>query len=64
MDYSKLSRGKENRIERAKRWLLKGKSVGYVAKKVGYSGHSSFCISFKRTVGKSPTQFIKENMKK
>jgi AraC-like DNA-binding protein len=45
------------RMERAKKLLLQGRSIGEVAAEVGYQHHSSFTSIFTDTVGRSPKQF-------
>ena len=48
----------ELRVSSAKRLLLSGESVSYVAERCGWSSVYSFSASFKRSVGRSPRQFV------
>jgi AraC-like DNA-binding protein len=49
---------KQVRIEQAKQWLLDdARSIKQVARAVGYKSLSHFCHDFKKTTGRTPTEF-------
>jgi len=47
----------QTRIENAKRLLMNGKSVKTVAYSMGFASPSSFSFAFRRSAGRSPTEY-------
>lgn len=53
----------EKRIEKAKAFLIEGRSISDTCFSVGFESPSSFSLLFKKKIGLSPSEFQKSNFR-